>query len=145
TMWPIRYFRWGALDLSDCYDRHGPSAIKLPYNCLYRLACTSTEYSSTAIRRQSADNFARSSSLTKITSSCWRKPAGSSEGARRPVMPCRTTSGRPPTEVATTGTPQAMASITTLGKLSARLGQTSTSAAESANDISRLEDISPNG
>ena len=65
------------------------------------------------------------SSIRATTASA--SAAGSSGGTRRPLTPSRTTSGMPPTRVATTGSAVAIASMRAFGKASDRDGSTNRS------------------
>src|SRR6185437_15971407 len=56
-------------------------------------------------------------------------PGGTSKPGRVPSAPCPSVSGTPPTSAATTGSPRASASATTMPYVSPREGSTSTSAA----------------
>src|SRR5215471_11832884 len=61
----------------------------------------------------------------RMLRTCRASPSASSGGANRPLSPSLTTSGMPPTEVATTGIPWPIASKATLGNPSLRDGMRS--------------------
>jgi len=77
-------------------------------------------------RAASAIRFRRTGSVASLASPAARA-SGSSGATRRPVSPSATTSGIPPTRVATTGRPATWASTATLPMPSFREGITSTS------------------
>lgn len=63
--------------------------------------------------RAATANSLRSVSSSRSERSAWDRLSGSPGGTSRPVTPSTTTSASPPTAVATTGTPHAIASSAT--------------------------------
>lgn len=86
-----------------------------------------TSNSRSTMRRPAAPNRSRSAGSANSVSTALASASTSPGGTTNPETPSSTSSATPATRVATTGTPEAMASISTTGTPSAKLGSTKTS------------------
>jgi glycosyltransferase involved in cell wall biosynthesis len=90
-------------------------------------ASRATSNSRSMVRRPAAPKRPRSSASASKVSMASASATTSPGGTTKPETPCSTNSATPATRVDTTGTPDAMASMSTTGTPSAKLGNTNTS------------------
>jgi GT2 family glycosyltransferase len=122
----------GAMAATGTLDDFGRSGSAAPPNADDRIspsqaASAPTSNSRSTAARPAAPNRARNAGSLSRASMDATSAATSPGGTTYPAPPSSTNSAMPATRVATTGTPEAMASISTTGTPSAKLGKTKTS------------------
>jgi GT2 family glycosyltransferase len=122
----------GALAATGTLDDFGRSGSATPASAEDRISPSQVpsvpmSNSRSTVARPAAPNRARSAGSPSRASIAATSAGPSPGGTTYPDTPSSTSSGMPATRVVTTGTPEAMASMSTTGTPSAKLGRTKTS------------------